>query len=79
MFEIVINFFKSPNRQLFLLVLAGVIILAGIIGLSVFLWKRSLNNGASVAQVYVGKKIGELCTADAMCGTNKCRYNVCVI
>ena len=79
MFETVINFFKSDNGKLFLLIVIGLIIIGGIVGLSIFLWNRSRNNGASVAQIYVGKKIGELCTADAMCGTNKCRHSVCVI
>ena len=57
----------------------GILIIAAGIGLAVFLWKRALNNGASTTQVMIGKKIGELCTNDAMCGTNKCRSNICVV
>jgi hypothetical protein len=73
------NFLENGNVQLFLYVLGWVIILTLIGFLSYYLWKRALNNGATVAQVYVGKKIGELCTSDAMCGTNKCRRNICII
>jgi hypothetical protein len=28
--------------------------------------------------MFIGKKIGGICTSDAMCGTNKCRNNICV-
>ncbi len=73
------NFFKNDNVQLIMYIFIGILVLAGIIGLSVYLWKRSLKNGASILQVYVGKKIGELCTNDAMCATNKCRKNICII
>jgi len=41
-------------------------------------YKRNTNNGATLAQQYVGKKFGELCTDNAMCGSNKCVNNVCV-
>ena len=74
-----IDFFKNDNVQLYLYILGALIVLGLTIWLVVFLWKRALSNGATVAQVAVGKKIGELCTADAMCGTNKCRKNICVI
>lgn len=65
--------------QLIMYICFGIIILAAAIGLAVWGWKRALGNGASATQVMVGKKIGELCTSDAMCGTNKCRSNICVI
>ena len=73
------NFFKSDNGQLMIIVGVGIIFLALVIALSVFLWKKALGNGASASQVMVGKKIGELCTSDAMCATNKCRSNICII
>jgi hypothetical protein len=73
------NFFKNDNVQLSLYIFGALVLLGLTIWLVVFLWKRALSNGATVAQVAVGKKIGELCTADAMCGTNKCRSNICVI
>jgi len=73
------NFFKNDNVQLSLYIFGALVLLGLTIWLVVFLWKRALSNGATVAQVAVGKKIGELCTADAMCGTNKCRNNICVI
>ena len=69
------NFLKSDIA----FILMCLLMLACVIGLSVFLWKRALSNGATVAQVAVGKKIGELCTSNAMCGTNKCYKNVCII
>jgi hypothetical protein len=43
-----------------------------------FMHQRNKKNGATLAQQYVGKKIGELCTGNAMCGSNKCVNNVCV-
>jgi hypothetical protein len=43
-----------------------------------FIYQRNKKNGATLAQQYVGKKIGELCTGNAMCGSNKCVNNVCV-
>ena len=70
---------SSSNKEMITFIVVGVIALALGITLAVFLWKRALGNGASATQVMVGKKIGELCTSDAMCGTNKCRSNVCVI
>ena len=45
---------------------------------AVFIYRRNKNNGATLTQQYVGKKIGELCTGNAMCGSNKCVNNVCV-
>ena len=74
-----VNFFKNDNVQLFVYIFVALVVLGLTIWLVVFLWKRALGNGATAAQVMVGKKIGELCTADAMCGTNKCRKNICVI
>jgi hypothetical protein len=74
-----VNFFKNDNVQLFVYIFVALVVLGLTIWLVVFLWKRALGNGATAAQVMVGKKIGELCTADAMCGTNKCRMSVCVI
>ena len=71
--------FKSEDMQLIMYICIGIIILAAGIGLGVWGWKRALGNGASATQVMVGKKIGELCTSDAMCGTNKCVRNICVI
>lgn len=71
--------FKKEDMELIMYICVGVFILAAAIGLAVWGWKRSLSNGASATQVIVGKKIGELCTSDAMCGTNKCRNNICVI
>jgi hypothetical protein len=73
------DFFKSNNGQLIMVVVVGLIILGVIIAVGVVLFNKSKENGASVSQMYVGKKIGELCTSDAMCGTNKCRLNVCVV
>jgi hypothetical protein len=73
------DYIKNDNVQLYLYIFGWIIILAIIGVVSYFLWQRALNNGATVAQVYVGKKIGELCTSDAMCGTNKCRRNICII
>ena len=70
---------SSSDKEMITFIVVGVIVLALGIGLAVFLWKRALGNGASATQVMVGKKIGELCTSDAMCGTNKCRNNICVI
>jgi hypothetical protein len=69
----------SSNKEMITFIVVGVIALALVIIIAVFLWRRALGNGASINQVMVGKKIGELCTSDAMCGTNKCRLNVCVI
>jgi hypothetical protein len=43
-----------------------------------FIYQRNKKNGATLAQQYVGKKFGELCTSNAMCGSNKCVNNVCV-
>ena len=74
-----VNFFKNDNVQLFVYIFVALVVLGLTIWLVVFLWKRALGNGATATQVMVGKKIGELCTADAMCGTNKCRMSVCVI
>jgi len=74
-----VDFFKNDNVQLFVYIFVALVVLGLTIWLVVFLWKRALGNGATAAQVMVGKKIGELCTADAMCGTNKCRNNICVI
>jgi hypothetical protein len=73
------NFFKNDNVQLSFYIFGAILFLVLIGVVSYFLWKRALNNGATVTQVYVGKKIGELCTSDAMCGTNKCRRNICII
>jgi hypothetical protein len=73
------NFLKNDNVQLSLYIFGALVVLGLTIWLVVFLWQRALSNGATAAQVMVGKKIGELCTADAMCGTNKCRRNICVI
>jgi hypothetical protein len=70
---------SSSNKEMITFIVVGVIALALGITIAVFLWRRALGNGASVNQVMIGKKIGELCTSDAMCGTNKCRSNVCVI
>lgn len=73
------EFFKSDNGQVTIFVIVLVIVLSLVIGLSIFLWRRALSNGATASQVFVGKKVGELCTSDAMCGTNKCRSGFCVI
>ena len=43
-----------------------------------FMYQRNKKNGATLAQQYVGKQIGDLCTSNAMCGSNKCVKNVCV-
>lgn len=71
----------SDTGEMKMYAIQGTIIIAVIIGIilfGVFIFKKSSSNGASFTQMYVGKKIGELCTSDAMCGTNKCRNNVCV-
>jgi hypothetical protein len=73
------TYFKNENVQLIFYILGGILFLAIMGVISYFLWQRALNNGATVAQISVGKKIGELCTSDAMCGTNKCRRNICII
>jgi hypothetical protein len=71
--------FKKEDMELIMYICFGIFILGAGIGLAVWGWKRALGNGASVNQVIVGKKIGELCTSDAMCGTNKCRNSICII
>jgi len=73
------NFFNSDTGQLIIIIGGGLLFLAIIIGLTVFLWKKALGNGASVNQVLVGKGIGEFCTSDAMCGSNKCRSGFCIM
>lgn len=55
-----------------------IIALIGIILFGVFIYKKASNNGATFFQMFAGKKLGELCTSDAMCGTNKCVNNFCV-
>lgn len=47
--------------------------------LSILIYQRGKKNGASLAQQYVGKTFGQLCTSDAMCGSNKCVNKVCVM
>jgi hypothetical protein len=54
------------------------VVIIGIILFGVFIFRKSSDNGASVLQMFIGKKIGGICTSDAMCGTNKCRNNICV-
>ena len=73
------EFFESENGKITIYVIVLVIVISLIIGLSILLWKRALGNGATASQVLVGKKVGELCTSDAMCGTNKCRSGFCVL
>jgi cytochrome b subunit of formate dehydrogenase len=71
--------FKKEDMELIMVICLSIIFIAAVTGLVIWGWKRSLSNGASATQVMVGKKIGELCTSDAMCGTNKCRNNICII
>ena len=71
--------FKKEDMELIMVICLSIIFIVAVTGLVIWGWKRALGNGASVTQVMVGKKIGELCTSDAMCGTNKCRKNICVI
>jgi hypothetical protein len=40
---------------------------------------KSKDNSASTSQMFIGKKIGSLCSSDQMCASNKCRSSVCVI
>lgn len=65
--------------ELIMYICIGIIVLLAMGALVGWLWNRALGNGASVTQVMVGKKIGEICTSNAMCGTNKCVRNICVI
>ena len=71
--------FKKEDMELIMVICLSIIFIAAVTGLVIWGWKRALGNGASATQVMVGKKIGELCTSDAMCGTNKCRNNICII
>lgn len=79
------NFFKSEKGQLTLFIGIGVLVLAAVIGLGVFLMKRAYANGATTNQIYTGKKGGESCSSNAMCATNKCvnigvsGYGICGI
>jgi hypothetical protein len=50
-----------------------------LIILSILTYQRSKKNGASLEQQYVGKTFGQLCTSDAMCGSNKCVNKICVM
>lgn len=56
----------------------AIVVIIALILIGVFLFRKSSNNGASVPQMFIGRQIGELCTSDAMCGTNKCRNNICI-
>ena len=55
-----------------------VIVIIILIIAGVFIFRKSSNNGASTAQMFIGRQIGDLCTSDDMCGTNKCRNNICI-
>ncbi len=56
----------------------ALVVIIGIILFGIFIFRKSSANGASVLQMFIGKKIGDICTSDAMCGTNKCSNNICV-
>jgi len=69
----------KENYLLIIIIIISIIIVAGTIALGVYTYKKSKANGATYLQQQVGKKIGEFCSSDAMCGTNKCKYNLCVL
>jgi hypothetical protein len=55
-----------------------VILIIVFILVGVFIFRKSSDNGASTAQMFIGRQIGDVCTSDSMCGTNKCRNNICI-
>lgn len=69
----------EKDMEFIMVICLSIIFIAAVTGLVIWGWKRALGNGASTTQVMMGKKIGELCASDAMCGTNKCRNNICII
>jgi len=67
------------NSEIIIVIVISIIIIAGVITAGVFIYKRNKANGASLTQQFVGKKIGELCSSNEMCNSNKCVRNVCIL
>lgn len=63
----------------YLIIIISILFLAGIIAIGVLIYNKNKANGATLMQQYAGKKFGELCSSNAMCGSNKCVNNVCIM
>ena len=69
----------ESNLQIIFFIVLFIVIIAGVITAGVFIYKRNKANGASLTQQLVGKKIGELCSSNEMCNSNKCVRNICIL
>ena len=69
----------ESNLQIIIFIVVFIVIIAGVITAGVFIYKRNKANGASLTQQLVGKKIGELCSSNEMCNSNKCVRNICIL
>jgi hypothetical protein len=41
--------------------------------------KKGQSNGASKSQMIFGKGVGNFCSSNAMCSSNKCSSSICVL
>jgi hypothetical protein len=73
------NFFNSETVQQLLYIFGIIFLFICFLCVGYFMQKRQYDNGASTLQTHVGKKLGELCTSDAMCASNKCSRNICIL
>ncbi len=60
-------------------IIGAILLFVLFIVFAVFIYYRNKNNGSTLTQQFVGKKFGELCSSNAMCGSNKCINNLCVL
>jgi hypothetical protein len=76
-----VNFKKNSDDNMSGMMIGVIIFFIIIIGVIIyFVIKNTKDNGGSAAQALIGKKIGEFCTSNAMCASNKCnKYNICVL
>jgi hypothetical protein len=67
-------------NNIYLYIIAFIFVISCIV-ITIFVIKKSNNNGSSSLQYLAGKKIGELCSSNGMCATNKCdpKLNICTL
>jgi hypothetical protein len=44
-----------------------------------FTFRSGRNNGSSTSQIILGRGVGNFCSSDAMCSSNRCRSSICVL
>jgi hypothetical protein len=73
------NMLSTNNTMMCLGLCVCIVVTCCIIFLIRYSITKSKDNNASTSQMLIGKKLGSFCSSDAMCASNKCSSNICVL